>query len=82
MLPDNPKISVQYLDYMLKQALGPKFRNTHLWNVGLLQREYTVLRVYPRRLESPYSSPWEPEVLVEICISIEVQNCLLGWTAV
>jgi hypothetical protein len=32
----------------------------HLWNVGLLQRDYTAL--YPRRLSSSYSPPWEPEI--------------------
>jgi hypothetical protein len=31
---------------------------THLWNVGLLQGDYTV----PRKLSSPYSPPWEPKI--------------------
>jgi hypothetical protein len=33
--------------------------STHLWNVGLLQKEYTLL--YPRRL-SYSNSPWAPEI--------------------
>jgi hypothetical protein len=36
---------------------------THLWNVGLLHQDYMTL--YPRRLWSSYSPPWEPEVLLE-----------------
>jgi hypothetical protein len=35
--------------------------STHLWNVGILQRDYTAL--YPRRLSSSYSPPWEPNIL-------------------
>jgi hypothetical protein len=31
---------------------------THLWNVGLIQGDYTV----PRKLSSPYSPPWEPKI--------------------
>jgi hypothetical protein len=34
--------------------------STHLWNVGLLQRDDTAL--YPRMLSSSYSPPWEPEI--------------------
>jgi hypothetical protein len=34
--------------------------STHLWNVGLLQLDYTAL--YPWRLWSLYSPPWEPEL--------------------
>jgi hypothetical protein len=38
-----------------------RFRgSTHLWNVGLLQREYTAL--YPRWISSSYSLPWGPEI--------------------
>jgi hypothetical protein len=33
---------------------------THLWNVGLLHRDYTAL--YHRRLSSSYSPPWEPDI--------------------
>jgi hypothetical protein len=33
---------------------------THLWNVGILQREYTVS--YPRKLLSSYSLSWESEI--------------------
>jgi hypothetical protein len=32
----------------------------HLWNDGLLEREYTAL--YLRRLSSSYSPPWEPKI--------------------
>jgi hypothetical protein len=32
----------------------------HLWNVGILQRDYRTL--YPRKLSSSYSPPWEPEI--------------------
>jgi hypothetical protein len=34
--------------------------STHLWNVGVLQRDYTVL--YPRKLVSSYLSAWEPDI--------------------
>jgi hypothetical protein len=34
--------------------------STHLWNVGLLQREYTEL--YPRKLSSSYPLRREPEI--------------------
>jgi hypothetical protein len=34
--------------------------STHVWNVGLLQRENTTL--HHRRLSSAYSPPWEHEV--------------------
>jgi hypothetical protein len=33
---------------------------THLWNVGIIQRDYTTL--YPRKLSFSYSQPWEPEI--------------------
>jgi hypothetical protein len=40
--------------------------STRFWNVGLLRRDYRSL--YPRRLSSSYSRPWEPEIsLSEIC---------------
>jgi hypothetical protein len=32
----------------------------HLWNVGLLQQDYTAL--YPIRSLSSYSPPWKPEI--------------------
>jgi hypothetical protein len=35
-------------------------RPMHPWNVGLLQRYYTAL--YPRRLSSSCSPPWEPKI--------------------
>jgi hypothetical protein len=44
--------------------------HTHLWNVGLFQRDYTAL--YLGRLLSAYSPPWDPEptqVLTERSIS-------------
>jgi hypothetical protein len=34
--------------------------STHLWNVGLLQQDYTAL--HPRRLLSSYLPPWEPQI--------------------
>jgi hypothetical protein len=34
--------------------------STHLWNVGLLQPDYTALNTI--RLSCSYSSPWEPEI--------------------
>jgi hypothetical protein len=34
-------------------------RSTHVWNIGLLQRDYTVL--CPRRLSSSNSMLWEPQ---------------------
>jgi hypothetical protein len=34
--------------------------STQTWNVGLLQRNYTSL--YPRKVSSPYSPPWQSEV--------------------
>jgi hypothetical protein len=34
--------------------------STHVWNVGLVQRGYTAL--YPRRLTSLFSPPWESEI--------------------
>jgi hypothetical protein len=46
--------------------------NTHLWNVGIL-RDYTAL--YPRRILSPYSPPWEPEI--SQCSS-QVAGCMTG----
>jgi hypothetical protein len=42
----------------------PDEGSTHLWNVGILQRDYTAL--YPTRLYS-YSPPWEPEVSYNAC---------------
>jgi hypothetical protein len=36
-------------------------RSTRVWNVGQLQRDYTAL--YPRRLSSSYSTPWEPQIV-------------------
>jgi hypothetical protein len=40
---------------------GPKDgQSTNLWNVGLVQRDNTAL--YPRRLPSLYSMPWEPPI--------------------
>jgi hypothetical protein len=35
----------------------------HLWNVGQLQRDYTVL--HPRRLQTSYLPPWELEMSQE-----------------
>jgi hypothetical protein len=35
--------------------------STHLWNVGLLQRDYTTQ--YTRRLSPSYSPPWKPQIL-------------------
>jgi hypothetical protein len=32
----------------------------HLGNVGLLKRDYTAL--YPTKMSSSYSTPWEPEI--------------------
>jgi hypothetical protein len=34
--------------------------STHVWNVGLLKRDYMAL--YLRRLLSSYSPPWESEI--------------------
>jgi hypothetical protein len=34
----------------------------HLWNVGKLLSDYTVLQ--PRRQPSSYSPPWEPQILL------------------
>jgi hypothetical protein len=33
---------------------------THLWNIGILQRDY--MAVYSRRLPYSYSPPWKPEI--------------------
>jgi hypothetical protein len=38
--------------------------STHVWNVGLPQRDYTAL--HPRRLSSSQSPPWEPEILQSV----------------
>jgi hypothetical protein len=34
--------------------------STHVWNIGILQRDYTAL--YPRRLQSSDSTPWGPQI--------------------
>jgi hypothetical protein len=34
----------------------------YLWNVGKLLPDYTVLQ--PRRQQSSYSPPWEPQILL------------------
>jgi hypothetical protein len=39
----------------------------HLWNVGLVQLDYTAL--YTRRLSSSYWPPWEPELSQQKVIS-------------
>jgi hypothetical protein len=53
--------------------------SAHLWNVGLLQRDYTAL--YPTRLSNSHSLPWEPEtsqfpsrLTVRVCRSCHVGN--------
>jgi hypothetical protein len=38
---------------------GDDWSSTHLWNVGLLQR--SCMAIYPRRLSSWHSPPWEPK---------------------
>jgi hypothetical protein len=44
--------------------------STHLWNVGLLLRDYTAL--YLRRLLSSYSPPWRPEISRDnLCILLK-----------
>jgi hypothetical protein len=41
--------------------------STHLWNVGILQRDYTVL--HPKKLSS-YSPPWEPRISQSSCFRL------------
>jgi hypothetical protein len=45
--------------------------STHHYIVGLLLRDYMAL--YPRRLSSSYSPPWEPEISLRICV-IKYEN--------
>jgi hypothetical protein len=46
-------------------------RSTHVWNVGLLQRDY--MELCPRRLSSSYSTPWEPQISQEFICSYETE---------
>jgi hypothetical protein len=52
--------SLVEVDWRFRGAYTYAVRNTHLWNVDLLQRDYAAL--YPSRLSSSHSPPWEPEV--------------------
>jgi hypothetical protein len=52
--------------------------SAHLWNVGLLQRDYTAL--YPRRLSSSYSPPWEPEMSKDIPCFYETGRSIIVFT--
>jgi hypothetical protein len=52
--------------------------STHLWNVGLLQWDYTA--VYPRRLQSSYSLVWEPEISQHrLCLRTSYWGNILTW---
>jgi hypothetical protein len=54
--------------------------STHPWNVGLLLRDYTML--YPRRLSSSYSSPWEPELRYEDHVSCVTRKMPADYIAI
>jgi hypothetical protein len=60
--------------------------STHFWNVGLLLRDYTAL--YPIRLSSSYSPPWELEIwwnkisFAQQLILAYILTCIvIGWIA-
>jgi hypothetical protein len=51
---------------------GGNGANTHLWNVGILQRDYKAL--YFRRLSSSCSPPWEPEVSYTLDFPVNLEE--------
>jgi hypothetical protein len=63
MILRNGKISVKILRkffWKISHLTSLDSGSTHLWNVRLFQRDYTVL--YPTRLVISYLPPWEPEI--------------------
>jgi hypothetical protein len=52
--------------------------STHLWNVGRHRFDYRA--VYPRRLWTSYSPPWEPEISHNLMLSTSSQPVRSGFT--